>query len=229
MQNNLMSTFNVIEACVLCNVPRLVNVSSETVPGFFFAHRVTPGADASSHVGLPRYLPVDELHPAVPQDPYALSKVFGEQLCDAALRRCAPGALSIVSIRPSWCQDASNIERNLGPLVRDASVEQAGQGAYIIITDLAAAMLLAATRPGLPSAHEVVYIAAADIAGGHDLAEKVARSYGAGVVPLRPLARADASSISCAKATALLGWTPKMSWRDYLDGQGSLLPGAPRS
>ena len=71
----MMSTFNVIEAVVLGNVPRLVNVSSETVPGFFFAQRVSPSCDASAHVGLPRYLPVDEAHPAVAQDPYALRLV----------------------------------------------------------------------------------------------------------------------------------------------------------
>ena len=31
--NNLMATFNVVEACVRWAVPRLVNISSETVPG----------------------------------------------------------------------------------------------------------------------------------------------------------------------------------------------------
>lgn len=37
--NNLMATFNVIEAAVRFGVPRVVNVSSETVPGVFFAER----------------------------------------------------------------------------------------------------------------------------------------------------------------------------------------------
>jgi UDP-glucose 4-epimerase len=34
--NNLMATFNVLEAAVRWGVRRFVNVSSETVPGFFF-------------------------------------------------------------------------------------------------------------------------------------------------------------------------------------------------
>ena len=42
-------------------VPRFVNVSSETVPGYFFPERPF----------LPDYLPVDEEHPLRPQDPYA--------------------------------------------------------------------------------------------------------------------------------------------------------------
>ena len=32
-QNNIMATFNVLEAAVRCGVKRLVNISSETVPG----------------------------------------------------------------------------------------------------------------------------------------------------------------------------------------------------
>src|SRR4051794_34427233 len=38
-RNNLMATFNVAEACVRRGVPRLVNLSSETVPGMGFAER----------------------------------------------------------------------------------------------------------------------------------------------------------------------------------------------
>ena len=48
--NNLMSTFNALEAAVRWEVPRFVNVSSETAPGWFFAERPF----------LPDYLPVDE-------------------------------------------------------------------------------------------------------------------------------------------------------------------------
>jgi nucleoside-diphosphate-sugar epimerase len=39
-------------------------------------------------------------------------------------------------------------------------------------------------------------------------------------IEFRPLEREDASAISSAKAQRLLGWTPKRSWRDYLDDEG---------
>src|SRR5205085_9364539 len=55
-QNNLMATFNVIEASIRMGVPRIVNVSSETVPGYFFPERPF----------LPDYAPVDEEHPIRP-------------------------------------------------------------------------------------------------------------------------------------------------------------------
>src|SRR5882724_1952578 len=76
-QNNLMATFNVLEAAVRFEVPRFVNISSETVPGFFFQECPF----------LHKLAPVDEDHPMHPQDPYALSKFFGEKLCDAAVER----------------------------------------------------------------------------------------------------------------------------------------------
>ncbi|GAA1695988.1 NAD(P)-dependent oxidoreductase [Nonomuraea maheshkhaliensis] len=203
-QNNLMSTFNMIEAAVRFGVPRFVNISSETVPGFFFPERPF----------LPDYAPVDEEHPIRPQDPYALAKHFGEQLMDAAVRR---SDIRCISLRPSWVQHEGNYERNLGPQVRDASVVGAGLWSYIDVYDLADAIVLAAESE-LPG-HEVFYIASPDNAGGHDFAASLRRYHG-DRIELRALARPDASGISCAKAHRLLGWTPKRSWRDYLDENG---------
>ncbi|MCW2706660.1 MAG: epimerase, partial [Frankiales bacterium] len=190
--NNLMSTFNLLEAAVRWGVPRFVNISSETVPGFFFPERPD----------LPDYVPVDEEHPVRPQDPYALSKSFGEQLMDAAVRR---SDIRCISIRPSWVQTPDNYERNLGPLVRDRSEKTAGLWAYIDVEDLADAIVLA-VQSDLPG-HEVFYIASPDNAGGRDLAAAVREHYG-DKIEIRELARADASSISCAKAERLLGYRP---------------------
>ena len=105
-QNNLMALFNTLEAAVRAGVPRFVNLSSETVPGFIFAERPF----------LPDYVPVDEQHPVRPQDPYAIAKHFGEQLLDAAVRRAD---VSAVSIRPSWVQWEGNYELNIGPWLRE--------------------------------------------------------------------------------------------------------------
>ncbi|MEO3869270.1 NAD(P)-dependent oxidoreductase [Nonomuraea sp. B12E4] len=203
-QNNLMATFNMIEAAVRLGVRRFVNISSETVPGFFFPERPF----------LPDYAPVDEDHPIRPQDPYALSKHFGEQLMDAAVRR---SDIRCISLRPSWVQHEGNYERNLGPQVRDPSLVGAGMWSYIDVYDLADAIVLA-TESELPG-HEVFYIASPDNVGGRDFAEMARRHLG-DQVELRPLSRPDASGISCAKAHRLLGWNPKRSWRDYLDENG---------
>ncbi|MFC9849141.1 NAD-dependent epimerase/dehydratase family protein [Streptomyces sp. NPDC060223] len=206
-QNNLMATFNVLEAAVRFGVKRFVNISSETVPGFFFPERPF----------LPDYAPVDEEHPARPQDPYALSKLFSEQLMDAAVQR---SDIRAISIRPSWVQHKGNYARNLGPQVRDASVLSPNLWSYIDAYDLADAIVLAA-ESDLPG-HEVFYIASPDNVGGRDFAEILRKYYG-DRIELRDLARADASGISSAKAQRLLGWQPKRSWRDYLDEDGNEL------
>jgi UDP-glucose 4-epimerase len=202
--NNLMGTFNLLEAAVRLGVPRFVNVSSETVPGFFFPERPF----------LPAYVPVDEDHPVAPQDPYALAKAFSEQLCDAAVARSDNKA---ITIRPSWVQNADNYARNLGPQIRDPDEPSAGFWAYIDVEDLADALLLAAASD-LPG-HEVFYIASPDAASTLTLPELVARHHG-DAVPVRELDRPDAGGISIAKARRLLGYDPKRSWRDHLDERG---------
>jgi UDP-glucose 4-epimerase len=203
-QTNLMATFNVLEAAVRFGVKRFVNISSETVPGFFFPERPF----------LPEYAPIDELHSVHPQDPYALSKTFGEQLMNAAVER---SDIRAISIRPSWVQNESNYEQNLGPQVRDASVLSPNLWSYIDAYDLADAIVLA-MESDLPG-HEVFYIASPDNVGGRDFGE-ILRTYYGDKIELRETDRVDASGISSAKAQRMLGWVPKRSWRDYLDSDG---------
>jgi UDP-glucose 4-epimerase len=203
--NNLLATFNVLEAAVRMGVPRVVHVSSETVPGFLFAERPFDAA----------YAPVDEDHPVAPQDPYALAKSFGEQLCDAAVAR---SDVRCVSVRPSWVQWEGNYERNLGPLLRDPDPPGGGNfHSYVDAYDLAELLRLAA-ESDLPG-HHVVYAAAPENAAGRPLAELT------GDVPVRdPLPRPDASGISSARARRLFGWSHERSLKDYLDEDGRLRP-----
>ena len=205
--NNLMATFNALEAAVRFGARRFVHVSSETVPGHLFAQRPWTA----------EYCPVDEDHPIRPQDPYALSKHFGEQLMDAAVRR---SDLRAISIRPTWVQWEGNYEQNLGPALRDgAAAPSANLWSYIDAYDLADALRLAA-ESDLPG-HEVFYIASPDNSVGRPLAELVRRHFG-DAIELRALDREDASGISCARAAQMLGYAPSRSWHDYLTDAGRL-------
>jgi nucleoside-diphosphate-sugar epimerase len=208
--NNLMSTFNVLEAAITAGVRRFVNFSSETAPGFIFAHRPFE----------PDYLPIDEEHPIRPQDSYATAKWFGELLMERAPERAD---IATISIRPCWVQDVESYERNLGPIVRDPSVLIGNFCSYVDVYDLCEATVLSA-ESDLPG-HEVLYVASPDTIGGHPLKEIVRRYHGATAVELRPLARPDASAVDCSKARRLLGWEPTRSWRDYLDDDGRLKEG----
>ena len=65
--------------------------------------------------GRPTNLPLDELYPCRPQDPYALSKVFGEQLADSCTRysdiTVASLRFSGVNFDPTY----GELPRALGP------------------------------------------------------------------------------------------------------------------
>jgi nucleoside-diphosphate-sugar epimerase len=209
--NNLLATFNVLEAAIAAGVRRFVNFSSETVPGWIFAYQPFE----------PEYLPIDEEHPIRPQDPYATAKWFGELLMERAPERAD---LAAISIRPCWVQDVDSYERNLGPIVRDPSVLVWNICSYVDVYDLVEATVLA-VESDVPG-HEVVYVASPGTIGGHPLEEVARRHYGLKNTVIRPLSRPDASAVDSSKARRLLGWEPKRSWRDYLDEQGKLREGA---
>jgi nucleoside-diphosphate-sugar epimerase len=201
--NNVTSAFHVVEACARGGAARLVNISSDSVPGFTFAP--VPR--------IPDYCPIDEDHPNLPLDPYAQAKFFAEQLCDALVAR---SAVTAVSIRPAWVASAANYARNLGPFVRDPDLPSPVFWSYVDLDDLAALVVLAAEAD--TAGHQVVLAAQPDNIGGRDLRAAVARHYP--TVEVRALDRPDASGYSIARARRLFGWDPLRSWRDHLDDQG---------
>ena len=61
---NVLGTLNVLELCRVCDVKKIVFTSSYLY-------------------GSPQYIPIDENHPLQPTNPYARSKMLGEELCRA--------------------------------------------------------------------------------------------------------------------------------------------------
>jgi len=74
---NIIGTLNMLEICKIHNAKMIF---------------------ASSYVyGKPNYLPIDEEHPLVPFNPYAHSKIIGEQLCEKYAKFFGT---SIIILRP---------------------------------------------------------------------------------------------------------------------------------
>jgi UDP-glucose 4-epimerase len=201
--NNLLATFNVVEAVASFGIERLVNISSPTVAGY------TIGKPEI----LPNYLPTDEQEQIQPQEPYSVAKYFGEQLMDFLVQR---SDVRCISLRPSWVQRPGDYAVNLGHGIRCPG-PRISRWSYVDMNDLVDAIVLSvdSTLPG----HEVFHIAAADNAIGRPLETLVSMLFPERIT-VRPLPRPDASAVSSEKARRLLGYVPKRSWRDYLRGDG---------
>ena len=88
MQVNVVGLWNLLSAAEEAGVRRVVICSSDSVVGF----TVREGA-----MHPPQYLPVDLDHPLRPTDPYALSKLLGEEMGRSFAER---GKLEVVVMRP---------------------------------------------------------------------------------------------------------------------------------
>jgi UDP-glucose 4-epimerase len=198
--NNTVANYNVAEAAARSGVSRLVYLSSETAIGYVTAER--PAA--------PDYLPVDEEHPVRPQEAYALSKVLGESICDALVRR---SDVSAVSIRPSLVLGPEDYPNIVPMFQQHPTAGRVNVWSYVDVVDLAELVALAveASTPG----HELVYAAQPDNYVGRPLKELVDAAYGDDAPELRKLERDDSSGITSAKAHSLFGWQPARSWRDH--------------
>ncbi|MGH7768492.1 MAG: NAD-dependent epimerase/dehydratase family protein, partial [Candidatus Binatia bacterium] len=84
--DNTAMTYNVLAAAIAAGAKKIVAGSSLAVYGLFY-----PPMEV-----VLDYLPVDEDHPRRPHDPYGLSKLVGEAMCDSFTRRAE---VQIASLR----------------------------------------------------------------------------------------------------------------------------------
>jgi nucleoside-diphosphate-sugar epimerase len=85
---NTMGVWTVVTAAETAGVRRVVLCSSDSVVGF----TVMSGA-----LKPPDYLPIDSAHPLRPTDPYAVSKLLGEEIGRSFAAR---GKLEVIVLRP---------------------------------------------------------------------------------------------------------------------------------
>ncbi len=75
--HNVTITYNVLVTSLGAGIKKIIIGSSLAVYGLYYPSR--PNA--------PDYLPIDENHPLIPQDPYGMTKLVGEKLCDSFARK----------------------------------------------------------------------------------------------------------------------------------------------
>lgn len=205
-RNNVMSTFNVLQAACVLGVKKVVLAGSESALGFPFMFRRFS----------PRYLPIDEEHPLLAQDAYGLSKIVLEELGRGFVRRNPQ--MSVISLRLSYILQPEDYAAELQAAWQDEKRNDFNLWAYIDARDVAEACRLALEygQPGF----EAFYIAAADTLMQQPTLQLVQRYY-AGVETIHEGFGGRMSPLDCSKAARLLGFRPRHTWQMVVENSGT--------
>ena len=196
---NTAISFSVLDAAVDAGVTTLVYVSSISVIGYPFFVQPIP----------PSYLPLDEGIDSIPQDPYGLSKLVGEQIIDAAVAR-AGGKLAAVSLRFPALHTPESFAREMPATFADGKDVRL-LWSYIDTRDAADAVAAAFARPN--TGHTKLFLAAPDTFNERPTAELLAEHFPG--TPLRREIAGHDSLMDSSAAISYLGFAPGRSWRDY--------------
>jgi nucleoside-diphosphate-sugar epimerase len=197
---NALSTYHVLEAATRLGIRKVVFASSETTYGICFAQGER----------RPLYLPVDEEHPTVPEDSYAMSKVANEVTARSFQART--GA-DVYGLRINNVIEPHEYAEMFPPFLEDPSLRRRNIFAYIDVRDLGTMVERCLATDGL--GYEVFNVANADMSVAATTAEVRERFYD-GVEVRKEMGR-DETFYAIDKARSLLGWEPQHSWRDVLD------------
>ena len=147
-RNNVMSTFNILQAACVLGVRKIVLAGSESILGFPFPFRpVTPA-----------YLPIDEGHPLLAQDAYGLSKIVIEQVAEGFMRR--DPSLSVMVMRFSYIIEPDDYRAELEQAWSDTAHNTFNLWCYIDARDAARACRLAIESPR--TGYDAMFIVAPD-------------------------------------------------------------------
>jgi nucleoside-diphosphate-sugar epimerase len=198
-RTNMMTLFNVLEACRILGIKRFVWTSSMSVLGYPFNYRPI----------LPHYLPFDEQHPNDPQDPYALSKALGEQLVASYAARCN---LTAISLRIVWAHTPETFKRDLVPFWQNPSAGASNLWSYVDTRDCgrAARLALACSATG----HHACFISAADTCMPTPTRTLLGSWLPTAPIPSESLPTYGAL-FDTGYAQQLLGFEPHYRWEDY--------------
>jgi nucleoside-diphosphate-sugar epimerase len=194
-QNNVMSTYNVMQAAGDSGVQRLIYASSEMATGWLTTEQLPP-----------RY-PFNEEDRVDTPNAYALSKYLGEVIADSLVARYPAMAICSLRINNVITPDRYDILQQR----RDNFPEGGGNfWSYIDARDVATAFR--AALEGSSQGHEVFLIAAADTCLDMPIREAVAQRYGPGA-NFAPEHGDFQSVFDCSKIARMFGWKAGYSWR----------------
>jgi nucleoside-diphosphate-sugar epimerase len=200
---NTMGTYHVIDAALKMGVRKVIIASSETTYGVCFA-------DGERK---PDYLPLDEDHPTIPEDSYAMSKVVNEATARSFQRRT--GA-DIYALRINNVIEPHEYARDFPAYISDPALRRRNFFAYIDARDLGQMVQCCLATDGL--GYQVFNVSNDVHSVDTPTDDLIARFYAD--VPLRRAMGARETFYSNAKARQMLGFNPVHDWRDEIGKAG---------
>jgi len=145
-RNNVMNTYNILEAAANLGIQKVVLASSESSYGIVYA----------SKFFAPNVLPMDENHPQLSEDSYGLSKMVNEMTGEAFHRRTG---MQVISFRLGNILEPKDYPR-VKATFANPSERLVILWSYIDVRDMAVACRLAVEKEGLGA--QVLNLAADD-------------------------------------------------------------------
>jgi nucleoside-diphosphate-sugar epimerase len=199
-RQNTLTTYNVIEAAVKLGVPKVIFASSETTYAVCFAD-----GDLK-----PDFVPVDETHPTLPHDSYAMSKVCNEVTARSFQART--GA-DIYGLRINNVIEPHEYAEMFPAFMEDPALRRRNIFAYIDARDLGHMVDCCLKTDDL--GYEVFNVSNDDLSVSLTSDQVIAQFYQG--VEVRREMDANETFFSNKKAKRMVGFKPKHSWRDVLD------------
>lgn len=195
---NTLGTYNVLDAAIKFGIKKVIFASSETTYGVCFADGEVK----------PDYLPIDENHPTIPQDSYAMSKVVNEATAKSFQRR---SGIDIYGLRINNVIEPHEYKEKFPVYMENPDLRRRNIFSYIDARDLGQMVQKCLDTDGL--GYEVFNVSNDDHSVGLS-SEKLIETYYQGVEIKTP--KVPESFYTNEKAKQLLGFQPCHSWRACL-------------
>lgn len=198
-QNNVMSTYNILEAAGSLGIKKAVISSSESSYGICFSKQNL----------TPQYVPIDEQHPQLPEESYGLSKIVNENTADMIHRRTG---MQVVSFRLGNVI-APEMYPNFPGFIHDPEQRKTILWSYIDTRDAASAYRLAVETNELGS---VALNIGADETSMDIESKQLMETCFPDVTDFRKELTGFEPLLNNEKAKQLLNWKPIHKWRNYV-------------
>jgi len=199
--NNVGATYNALQAAMTVGIGRAIIASSVSAYGMAWSRPSFP----------PLYVPIDEAHPFIAKDPYALSKETDERTAEMFVRRCG---MTVLAYRIHWIAAPGEARRRANDPAYTPDLDANNIWGYVDVRDAARAC-----RLGLEA--DVTGFVPINIVADDTLraepTEELLQTWLPTLERRRPLP-GRASGWRTTRARDLLGFVPEHSWRDATDG-----------